>query len=613
MRSGLTIRITLLAVIFFLSACGSSPDRRQEGSFAELPPDTSEGATAFIENVERELERLYAAAGRAAWVKATYITEDTTVMEAQAHEAVMAFISSRVHDARRYSDVGLPFDVQRKFDLLRLSLSLPAPSQQSLRAELAQIASRLEGQYGAGKYCRPRSDIPCQSLDELEEIIAENREPGVLLEAWLGWREVAAPMRNDFTRLVHLANQGAREIGFSDVGALWRSRYDMPPAAFEAEVERLWQQVKPLYQQLHCYVRSRLHSRYGDQVPLEGPIPAHLLGNMWSQEWANILELLVSRRVRLVDLEQTLRARKTTPQEMVRYAEAFFASLGMDVLPTTFWQRSMFVKPRDRDVVCHASAWTVDFADDLRLKMCIRLNDEDFATVHHELGHNYYQHYYRHQPPLFRDSANDAFHEGLGDTISLSVTPEYLMKVGLLNGLPKNLNENAWLLEKALGKVAFLPFGLLIDKWRWDVFSGKIQPDQYTAHWWKLRKQYQGIIPPLPRNDDEHFDPGAKYHIAANVPYVRYFLAHILQFQFHQALCDAAGHQGPLHRCSIYANKEAGKRLIAMMKLGQSRPWSEALKLIAGTEQIDAKALLAYFEPLSAWLTDQNKGQKCGW
>jgi peptidyl-dipeptidase A len=297
---------------------------------------------------------------------------------------------------------------------------------------------------------------------------------------------------------------------------------------------------------------------------------------------------------------------------MVRTGEHFFTSLGFAPLPKTFWERSLFTKPRDRDVVCHASAWDVDDKEDLRVKMCISKTADYFQTIHHELGHNFYQRAYMNQPFLYKNSANDAFHEAIGDTIALSVTPSYLVKIGLLDKEPPASADIPLLLHDALDKVAFLPFGLLIDKWRWQVFSGAVTPANYNKAWWDLKLKYQGITPPDTRTEQD-FDPGAKYHIASNTPYYRYFLARILQFQFYKALCDASGHKGPLAECSFYGNKEAGKKLEAMLELGRSKPWQDALEQIAGTRQVDATPMLEYFQPLRTWLAEQNKGKKCGW
>jgi peptidyl-dipeptidase A len=376
--------------------------------------------------------------------------------------------------------------------------------------------------------------------------------------------------------------------------------------------------VKPFYDDLHCYVRAQLAAAYGkDKVKPGEPIPAHLLGNMWAQEWSHIYPLVEPYKGQAnLDVSAVLEQQRWDPVRMVKTGERFFTSLGLRPLPATFWERSMLVKPRDREVVCHASAWDVDNINDLRIKMCIDITEEDFTTIHHELGHNFYQRAYNTQPLIYRDSANDGFHEAIGDTIALSVTPEYLVKLGLLPKAPDASKDIGLLLKKSLEKIAFLPFGLMIDQWRWRVFSGEIPPDKYNEAWWQLRLKYQGIAPPEARSD-EFFDPGAKYHVPANVPYTRYFLADILQFQFHRALAEAAGCPGqsgiPLHRCSIYDSKEAGKKLNTMLAMGLSKPWQDALQEITGKREMDATAIRDYFAPLQKWLDEQNKGKPVGW
>jgi peptidyl-dipeptidase A len=474
----------------------------------------------------------------------------------------------------------------------------------------------MEGVYGKGKYCRekaPAGQEACLDLQEITRITANSRNEAELKEVWRGWRTVSPPIRKDYQRFVELANKGARELGFADSGAMWRSKYDMEPAAFAKEVDRLWEQVRPLYLSLHAYVRRRLREQYRDAVPEKGPIPAHLLGNPWAQSWDNIYPLAAPKEADPGhNLTAILRARKIDEREMVRYGERFFTSLGFEPMPATFWERSLFVKPRDREVVCHASAWDVDNVDDLRIKMCIDITDEDFSVIHHELGHNFYQRAYNRRPMIFRDSANDGFHEAVGDTIALSITPEYLTQLGFLNKPADPSKDMGLLLRRALEKVAFLPFGILIDQWRWRVFSGEISPDRYNQAWWDLRLKYQGVAAPVERTESD-FDPGAKYHVPANVPYTRYFLAHILQFQFHRALAQAAGCRQPLHRCSIYGSKEAGAKLKAMLEMGASRPWPDALEALTGKREMDATAIMDYFAPLKTWLDEQNAGAPSGW
>src|ERR1700735_2454706 len=508
---------------------------------------TAEDARHFVEGAESRLLPLWVAAQRSSWVQETFITPDTEEMAAEADQSVKAATAELAAEARRYEGLKLPEDVARKLKLIKLSVDIPAPRDTAESTELSQINASLQSDYGKGKWCPDGAQARCLSLNDLENIMANSRDPVELQRAWIGWHAIAPPMRERYSRMVELANEGAREVGFSDVGAMWRSNYDMPPGVFSAEMDRLWEQVRPLYVSLHAYVRTQLLKKYGPNViPADGDIPAHLLGNMWAQDWANIYPLVAPANADPgYDLTQILKAKQIDPLGMVHYGERFFMSLGFAALPQTFWQRSMFVKPQDRDVVCHASAWDIDYVDDLRIKMCIEQKGEDFSTIHHELGHNFYQRAYDTPPPLFRNSANDGFHEAIGDTIALSVTPEYLKQIGLLEKVPPESADLGILMKRALDKVAFLPFGLLIDKWRWDVFSGKVLPADYNAAWWKLKEKYQGVSAPVARTADD-FDPGAKFHVASSTPYVRYFLARIYQFQFHKALCQAAGYSGPL-------------------------------------------------------------------
>lgn len=584
----------------------------REGAGTTDAGPTAAEAAAFVRAAEEELYEVGVRSSRAAWVRSTYITHDTNVLSAEASEAATAARVARAHEAARFLAVDLDPETARKIEILRTAITLPAPRDPEKNAELARIETELESAYGAGKWCPPGGE--CLDLGEMERIMATSRDPDSLLAVWRGWRTVSPPMRDDYARMVELANEGARELGFADVGAMWRSGYDMPPEAFAAEVDRLWEQVRPLYEALHCHVRAELAERYGSEVvPPDGPIPAHLLGNMWAQSWANVYPLVAPEEVDPgYDLTAVLEERGVDGREMVRYGEAFFVSLGLDPLPETFWDRSLFERPADRDVVCHPSAWDVDQRDDVRIKMCIRPTAEDFQTIHHELGHNYYQMAYRDRPLLFRGSAHDGFHEALGDLVGLSVTPGYLVDVGLLEAEPEPSKDLGLLLREALDKVAFLPFGLLVDRWRWSVFSGELPPSEYNAGWWELRRRYQGVAPPVPRSEAD-FDPGAKFHIPGNTPYTRYFLARILQFQFHRALCEAIGYDGPLHRCSIHGSEEAGRRLAEMMAMGRSRPWPDALEALTGQREMDATAILDYFAPLEPWLAERNEGRTCGW
>lgn len=615
-RSSLSIVPSAIALAMLLAgSAGIAAKKGSESARVAASAGTAAEADAFVAAAEKELFDFSIYSAQVQWINATYITEDTDAVAARVG-AIGTEKSVRLAKAAARFDKtqGLSFDTRRKLDILKQGIVLPAPSTEGAAAELNTIATRLQSAYGKGKGTLDGQPI---SGNDIEEKMGTVRDPERLKEMWVSWHKVGVPMKPDYIRMVQIANQGAKELGFADTGAMWRAGYDMPADDFAVLTDKLWKQVKPLYDQLHCYTRAKLNEKYGDAVqPKAGPIRADLLGNMWAQEWGNIYDVVAPKGAGDVgyDLTDLLVARKYDPLKMVKTGEGFFSSLGFAPLPETFWTRSQITRPRDREVVCHASAWNLDNKDDLRIKMCTKVNGDDFVTIHHELGHNYYQRAYNRQPYLYLNGANDGFHEAIGDAVALSMTPEYLVQIGLLDRsqVPAADKDTGLLLRQAMDKVAFLPFGLLVDKWRWGVFSGQIPPKYYNMAWTDLRLQYQGIVPPVPRGEED-FDPGAKFHIPGNTPYMRYFLARILQFQFYKAACDQAGWTGPLHRCSFYGNKEVGAKLNAMLEMGASKPWPDALEAFTGSREIDGTAMIAYFQPLMTWLEEQNKDRQCGW
>ena len=589
---------------------------QSESAATPIAQPTVADAEAFIAKAEKDLFDFSVEGGKVAWINATYITDDTDALAARYGEIGTEKAVQYALEAAKYQNVsGLSAVTRRKLDILRGGLVLPAPTTEGAAKELSEIATKLNSAYGKGKGMLNGKEI---NGSDIEAEMGTNRNPEQLQEMWTSWHDkVGAPMKDDYVRMAEIANQGAKELGFADVGAMWRSGYDMPADDFAKLTDKLWLEVKPLYDELHTYVRGQLNKKYGDGVQAKtGPIRADLLGNMWAQEWGDIYDIVapVGSGDIGYDIGALLKEKQYDELKMVKTGEGFFSSLGFAPLPDSFYARSQFLKPRDREVVCHASAWDLDNVDDLRIKMCIKINTGDFVTIHHELGHNYYQRAYNKQSYLHLNGANDGFHEAIGDAIALSITPNYLVQIGLLDQskVPNADKDNGLLLRQAMDKVAFLPFGLLVDKWRWGVFDGSIKPADYNIAWTGLRKQYQGIVPPVERSANA-FDPGGKYHVPGNTPYTRYFLARILQFQFYKDACDTAGWKGPLHRCSFYGNKEVGNKLNAMLELGASKPWPDALEAFTGTRQMSGKAMLEYFAPLMKWLKVQNKGQKKGW
>lgn len=611
-----TFKFTAIALVVAstLAACTqesatSTPSSQTEQSSQKAL--TAQDAQIFLDKVAKEMTALGVSGARAAWIYANFITEDTASLAAEADQKSTEAGVRFAMQAAEFDNVEVNPTQRRQLNILKQSLVLPAPQDSAKSAELAQIGAELGSLYGKGSYTT--KDGKKLSLGDMTSTMATSRNYDELLEMWQGWREISPPMKALYTRQAELANEGANGLGYKDLGAMWRSNYDMPADDFANELDRLWGQVKPLYDDLHCYVRSELGEKYGeDKVPQDKPIPAHLLGNMWAQSWGNIYDVVAPENADPgYDVTKQLAAHNYDEIKMVKGAEKFFTSLGFDALPDTFWTRSLFTKPADRDVICHASAWDLDAKDDLRIKMCIQKTGEEFSVIHHELGHNFYQRAYKDQPVYFQNSANDGFHEAIGDTIALSVTPKYLKEIGLIDTIPDESKDIGLLMKMALDKVAFIPFGLMVDQWRWKVYSGEVTPENYNSAWWELREKYQGVSAPVPRDADA-FDPGAKYHVPGGVPYSRYFLAHIQQFEFHRALCEISGNTDPIHRCSIYNNKDAGKALNTMLEMGSSQPWQQAYKVLTGNEQMDATAILDYFAPLHTWLKDKNQGKQCG-
>ena len=640
----LLLAIAIGGSLIALSAC--KKDEPAPAADAKTSAAKSETADQFIARVNEEYREMYPEMTASQWLSNTYINDDTQLLESKYNERFLAQLNSWIEEARKFEGQKMSPQTARAIQLLKLMTSMPAPKDPDKLAELTRIASRMGGMYGAGKYCTGEGDAKkCRDLGQLEDVLRKSRDYDAQLDAWQGWHSVAQPMRADYTRFAELVNEGAKELGYADTGEMWRSGYDMTPAEMSAETDRLWGQVKPLYEQLHCYTRTKLQATYGaDKGQVNGMLPAHLTGNMWQQDWGNLWDILqpyknapdanisdalqtqyqddyakelakvgpAPNTTQLFEAERA--AQLVVSKQMTERAQDFYVSLGMPRLPKSYWEKTQFIKPLDRDVVCHASAWDMNMAGDVRTKMCIKPNEEDFTTIYHELGHVYYYLAYNKQPPLFQNGAHDGFHEAIGDTMVLAMmTPEYQHSIGLIGNEPQShdalINTQ---MRMALAKVSFMPFGLMIDRWRWGVFDGSIKPTDYNKAWWDLKAKYQGVAPVTARGED-YFDAGAKYHVPGNTPYTRYFLSHILQFQFYKGLCDASGYKGPLYNCSFYGNKVAGQRYWAMLEKGASQPWQATLKEVTGSDKMDASAVLEYFAPLQDWLKQQNEGQTCGW
>ena len=571
----------------------------------------------FLNNIEEENKKDGPIIYSASWISSNFITYDSQKVIADYGTRYTLKSLERSREASAFDDLSTSAENRRMLNILKSSFVMPPPLNKELASELSSITTSLEAMYGSGEHCY--EDGSCYDLEAFESIIDNSRNPEELLKAWHGWHEIGKPMKPMYMRMVDIGNQGSRDLGYQGLSDLWFSKYDMPADDFLNETDRVWEEVKPLYDALHCHVRAKLNEHYGDDVvPESGPLPVHLLGNMWGQSWSNIYDLVYTEESQQnsVDVTKIIEEKGLNEIEMVEYAEDFFLSIGFEPLPDTFWERSLFVKPRDRSVVCHASAWNLDPANnDLRIKMCIQKNEEDFVTIHHELGHIFYYQAYNHLPTLFQGGANDGFHEAFGDLLTLSITPDYLTQIDFISEKEASVAKEdpiGLLMKQALDGVVVVPWALMLDKWRSGVFNGKIDETNLNSSWWRLREYYQGISTSTERSE-EYFDPGAKYHIPGNTPYTRYYLARIMQYQFHEALCNEIEFDGLLHECSIYGSKEAGDKIISTMAMGESLPWQDAFENLTGTRQLSGKSILNYYAPLKDWLDEQNKYRTCGW
>ncbi|XP_071562887.1 angiotensin-converting enzyme-like [Temnothorax nylanderi] len=514
--------------------------------------------------------------------------------------------------------------IKRQFKKLGIlgTAALPEDSYK----EFEMTISKMENIYSTAKICDYKDKNKCDlALEpEITEKLMCSRDPEELKHIWIEWRKASGEkVKSLFPQYVELANTAARLNNFSDYAEYWMKDYEA--ADFPEQIENQWQQLKPLYLQLHAYVRRELRKKYGEDIVSEdGPIPAHLLGNTWAQTWSNIADFTMPfPGKQLPDVTATLVEQGYNATSMFRLAENFFTSINLSAMPDTFWEKSILTKQKDVDMICHASAWDFYDGKDFRIKQCTRVNMEDLLTAHHEMGHVEYYLQYKNQPTVFKEGANPGFHEAVGDVISLSVsTPSHLKKIDLLKD--DSTDQEALLNHlyvKSLDKIAFLPFAYMMDRWRWNVFQGKVTPDNYNCNWWSLAEEYQGIEPPVDRTEED-FDPGSKYHIIADVEYIRYYVSFVIQFQFHKALCTKAKEYDPnnpdtklLSQCDIYGNKDAGNLLKSMLELGSSKPWPDAMEKISGQRQMDAAGLLEYFKPLTDWLIKENKktNEYIGW
>ncbi|XP_045110504.1 angiotensin-converting enzyme-like isoform X5 [Portunus trituberculatus] len=555
-----------------------------------------EEAVQLLGDYHKEAGHVLNEYAKALWDYATNITLHNTERKKEASARTRQFKDKWSKRSRNLADLDLTNDTRR---MIKKAFQIQLNEEDG--RNLSQVLSNMSTIYSTAQVCLHGKG--CVGLDpDLTNLMANSRNYSELLEIWKGWREsVSREIKPYYLQYLDLMNKMARLNNFSDAGEMWRDKYETP--AFEAAMEDLYKEVRPLYLLIHAYVRRRLRQHY-PQIEPRGALPACVLGDMWGRFWRNISPLVTPYPdLTQLDVTSELVRLNHTPHTMFRMGGEFFTSMGLKPLPNTFWTRSMLVKPEGREVVCHPTAWDFYDGKDFRIKMCTQVNMEDLQTIHHELGHVQYFMEYAHLPLTYRNGANGGFHEAIGELVGMVVeTPQYLTKIGLLPHRPAGpemeVNQLMW---AALQTVTTLPFHLVRDVWRWRVWRGDVEEAKYNEDFWRLMLEYAGVKPPVPRTDKD-LDPPALFHVANNYDMIRYFTRTILQFQILEGLCRAAGHQGPLHTCDLHGSEKAGRLLASGLALGSSKPWPEVLKVLTGSSTMSTKPLREFFAPLEHWI-----------
>ncbi|KAG9486097.1 hypothetical protein GDO78_008918, partial [Eleutherodactylus coqui] len=590
--------------------------------------DVTSDAQKFLEEYQREAEPRSYQANLAQWEYNTNITTENADKMNAAAATWSEFYKNASDLSAQYPIDDVTNDTV-KLQLIYLGNKGSAILPNDKYARLNAILNEMSTIYSTQTVCSP-DGTRCLAFEPgLDQIMLDSTNYEERLWAWEGWRaEAGKKMRKLYEEYVDLENEAARLNGYQDYGDYWRGNYKTLTNDIEYsydgndllnDVNSTFYKILPLYKDLHAYVRSRLQEKYGsDYISSEGGLPAHLLGDMWGRFWTNLYPLVVPYpNTESIDVTDTMVAEKWTVDRMFKEAEKFFESVNLFRLNDNFWNNSMLQEPSDgRKVVCHPTAWDMGM-NDFRIKMCSKVNMEDFLTVHHEMGHIQYDMAYHHLPMLLRSGANEGFHEAVGEIMSLSAaTPEHLKSLQLLPSSFIETEETKinFLLRQALTIVGTLPFTYMLELWRWRVFSGEIPKDKWMQTWWDMKREMVGVVEPV-GHDESYCDPAALFHVANDYSFIRYYTRTIYQFQFQDALCKIANRSNPLYSCDITNSTAAGDKLRSMLELGNSKPWTEALKSITGGTKIDVQPLLNYFEPLHTWLRNNNtaKNRTVGW
>ncbi|XP_007090142.2 angiotensin-converting enzyme 2 isoform X1 [Panthera tigris] len=597
-------------------------------SFAALTAaqsTTEELAKTFLEKFNHEAEELSYQSSLASWNYNTNITDENVQKMNEAGAKWSAFYEEQSKLAETYPLAEIHnTTVKRQLQALQQSGSSVLSADKSQR--LNTILNAMSTIYSTGKACNPNNPQECLLLEPgLDDIMENSKDYNERLWAWEGWRaEVGKQLRPLYEEYVALKNEMARANNYEDYGDYWRGDYEeewtdgynYSRSQLIKDVEHTFTQIKPLYQHLHAYVRAKLMDSYPSRISPTGCLPAHLLGDMWGRFWTNLYPLTVPFGQKPnIDVTDAMVNQSWDARRIFKEAEKFFVSVGLPNMTQGFWENSMLTEPgNSQKVVCHPTAWDLGKGD-FRIKMCTKVTMDDFLTAHHEMGHIQYDMAYAVQPFLLRNGANEGFHEAVGEIMSLSAaTPNHLKTIGLL---PPGFSEDSeteinFLLKQALTIVGTLPFTYMLEKWRWMVFKGEIPKEQWMQKWWEMKREIVGVVEPVP-HDETYCDPASLFHVANDYSFIRYYTRTIYQFQFQEALCRIAKHEGPLHKCDISNSSEAGKKLLQMLTLGKSKPWTLALEHVVGEKNMNVTPLLKYFEPLFTWLKEQNRNSFVGW
>ncbi|XP_041066850.1 angiotensin-converting enzyme 2 [Carcharodon carcharias] len=594
--------------------------------FSQTPEDE---ARAFLKKFSEEAVNLVYNSSLASWEYNTNITKENAFKMNLVGDKWTVYYQKASNESSKFN-IGEIKDkeIKKQLQMLQDKGSGVLPPNDLKR--LNHIQNEMAAIYGTGTVCYPSEPSQCMELEPgLTKLMANSKDYNERLWAWEGWRvNVGKRLRPLYEGYVELKNKAAKMNGYEDYGDYWRGNYETDDDEEYAysrkdllrDVKSLFGEIKPLYRELHAYVRAKLGDTFGpEHISSTGCLPAHLLGDMWGRFWGNLYSWSIPYpHQEDIDVTPEMVKQGWNPKEMFQKADAFFQSLGLQAMNDNFWHYSMIEKPTDgRKVVCHPTAWDMGNGADFRIKMCTEVNMENFLTVHHEMGHIQYDMEYANQTYLFRDGANEGFHEGVGEIMSLSAaTPLYLKSLGLLpdSFIEKNETDINFLLKQALTIVGTLPFTLMMEEWRWKMFQGRIPKDQWMKMFWEMKREMVGVVEPLP-HDETYCDPAALYHISNDYSFIRYYTRTFYQFQFHEALCRKAKHSGELHKCAITNSTKAGKALRDMLRLGKSQSWTRALQLVTGETKMNAAPLLKYFQPLYDWLKKNNaeNGRMIGW